>query len=72
MAEPRKGEEGVPDGGVGDESWRCQKADQPSVGEGPRSGAPRGFPPDCRREPIVYDVTATERVDWMAWRSVLR
>lgn len=72
MAEPRKGEEGVPDGGVGDEIGRCQKAGHPSVGEDPRSGALRGLQPDCRRGPVVYDVIAIERVDeWHGKARVL-
>lgn len=37
----KEGEGGMPDGGVGDEIGRCQKADQPIVGKGPRPGVLR-------------------------------
>lgn len=40
-------------------------------GQGSTARCAEELQPDCRRGPVVYDVTATYRVDRMAWQSVL-
>lgn len=40
-------------------------------GQGSTDRRAEELQPDCRRGPVVYDVTATYRVDRMAWQSVL-